>query len=137
SRGIGLAIAQALAAEGVNVGVTGRDKAQLSAARSVIEGAGPAAVETLAADMRDQAAVAHAVDATASRFGGLDFLVNNAGLGIFKNVADMTAAEWSSIVDTNLTGVFHACHAAIPHLRRRGGGYIVNISSLAGANPFA
>ena len=48
----------------------------------------------------------------------------------------MTPAQWSEVIDTNLTGVFNACHAAIPHLRRRGGGYIINISSLAGKNPF-
>ena len=63
-------------------------------------------------------------------------LVNNAGIGIFKNAADMSSAEWQSIIDTNLSGVFYYCHAAIPHLRRRGGGWIVNISSLAGTNPF-
>ena len=49
----------------------------------------------------------------------------------------MTPAQWSEIIDTNLTGVFNACHAAIPHLRRRGGGSIINISSLSGTNPFA
>jgi NADP-dependent 3-hydroxy acid dehydrogenase YdfG len=63
-------------------------------------------------------------------------LVNNAGIGIFKNAADMSPAEWQSIVDTNLSGVFYYCHAAIPHLRRRGGGWILNISSLAATNPF-
>jgi NAD(P)-dependent dehydrogenase (short-subunit alcohol dehydrogenase family) len=51
-------------------------------------------------------------------------------------VADMTPAEWSTVIDTNLTGVFYACHAALPFLRARGG-YIINISSLAGTNPFA
>ena len=49
----------------------------------------------------------------------------------------MTPAEWAEVIDTNLTGVFHACRAALPHLRRRGGGFIINISSLAGKNPFA
>jgi 3-oxoacyl-[acyl-carrier protein] reductase len=62
--------------------------------------------------------------------------VNNAGIGIFANVADMTSAQWSEVIDTNLTGVFNACHAAIPHMRRRGGGSIVNISSLAGKSAF-
>ncbi len=137
SRGIGLAIARALAAEGVQVSVTGRSGARLSAARRQIEGAGPAAVETLQADVRDADAITHAIDATVARFGGLDILINNAGIGIFKEVADMTPAEWHEVVDTNLTGVFQACHAAIPHMRRRGGGFIINISSLAGKNPFA
>ncbi len=76
------------------------------------------------------------VSATAGRFGGLDILVNNAGVGVFVSVADMTPDQWSSTINTNLTGVYNACHVALPHLRQRGGGYIVNISSLAGKNAF-
>jgi NAD(P)-dependent dehydrogenase (short-subunit alcohol dehydrogenase family) len=136
SRGIGLAIARALVARGMNVTITGRDPAHFRAAQQAIESAGPGAVETLQADVRRYSEVAQAVDATASRFGGLDVLVNNAGVGIFADVADMTPEQWSDVIDTNLTGVFNACHAAIPHLRRRGAGYIVNISSLAGKNSF-
>ena len=136
SRGIGLAIARALVAEGVSVSVTGLRDASLSAARSQIESAGPAAVETLRADVRRYEDVERALAATVGRFGGLDILVNNAGVGIFADVAEMTPAQWSEIIDTNLTGVFNACHAAIPYLRRRGGGSIINISSLAGSNPF-
>jgi NAD(P)-dependent dehydrogenase (short-subunit alcohol dehydrogenase family) len=137
SRGIGLAISRALAADGVNVAITGRSDAHLSQARPRLESAGPARVETLRADMRRYEDVEHAVAATVARFGGLDILVNNAGVGIFANVAEMTPEQWSEVVDTNLTGVFYACRAAIPHLRARGGGYIINISSLAGKNPFA
>jgi 3-oxoacyl-[acyl-carrier protein] reductase len=62
--------------------------------------------------------------------------VNNAGVGGFVEVANMTPADWHRVIDTNLTGVYHCCHAAIPHLRRRGGGWIINVSSLAGSNPF-
>jgi 3-oxoacyl-[acyl-carrier protein] reductase len=136
SRGIGLAIARALAAEGVNVSVTGLSDAHLSAARSKIESAGPSAVETLRADVRRYDDIERAINATVGRFGGLDILINNAGVGIFAEVADMTPAQWSEVIDTNITGVFNACHAAIPHLRRRGGGSIINISSLSGTNPF-
>jgi NAD(P)-dependent dehydrogenase (short-subunit alcohol dehydrogenase family) len=136
SRGIGLAIARALVAEGASVSVTGLHDASLSSARPHIESAGPGAVETLRADVRRYEDVDRAIAATVGRFGGLDILVNNAGIGIFVDVADMTPAQWSEIVDTNLTGVFNACHAAIPHLRRRGGGSIVNISSLAATSPF-
>jgi 3-oxoacyl-[acyl-carrier protein] reductase len=136
SRGIGLAIARALVAHGVQVAVTGRSASHLSSARPAIEGAGPGAVETLQADVRRPDEVRRAVDATVSRFGGLDIVVNNAGVGIFANVASMTPEQWAEVIETNLTGVFHVCHAAIPHLRKRGGGFIVNISSLAGKNPF-
>jgi 3-oxoacyl-[acyl-carrier protein] reductase len=137
SRGIGLAIARALVADGVQVAVTGRSDAHLSAARPQIEAAGPGSVETLQADVRRHADIKRAVDATAARFGGLDILVNNAGVGVFTGVASMTPEQWSEVIETNLTGVFNACQAALPHLRRRGGGFIINISSLAGKNPFA
>src|SRR5262245_48885037 len=111
SRGIGLAIARALVGDGVNVAVTGRSDAHLSAARPEIEGAGPGAVETLRADVRRFDEVRRAVDATVARFGGLDILVNNAGVGVFGGVAAMTPEQWSEVVDTNLTGVFNATHA--------------------------
>ena len=137
SRGIGLAIARALVAEGAQVFVTGLSSAHLSSARPKIEAAGPGAVETLQADVRKRDDVKRAIDATVARFGGLDVLINNAGIGVFKPVADMNADEWASIIDTNLTGVYYACHASIPHMRTRGGGSIINISSLAGKNPFA
>jgi NAD(P)-dependent dehydrogenase (short-subunit alcohol dehydrogenase family) len=137
SRGIGLAIAHALVAEGVNVTVTGRSEAHLSAARPRIEGAGHGAVETLQADVRRFDDMRRVVDATVARFGGLDMLINNAGIGVFTGVAAMTPEQWSEVIDTNLTGVFNATHAALPHMQRRGGGFIINISSLAGKNPFA
>jgi len=136
SRGIGLAIARALVADGAQVVVTGLSGAHLSAARPKIEAAGPGSVETLLADVRSYDAIKRAIDAAVARFGGLDILVNNAGVGIFKDVADMTPAEWAQIIDTNLTGVYNACHVAIPHMRQRGGGFIINISSLAGKNAF-
>ena len=137
SRGIGLAIARALVAHGVNVAITGRNDTHLSEARRQIEGAGPAAIETLRADVRQYADVERAVAATVARFGGLDILINNAGVGVFANVSDMRPEQWSEVIETNLTGVFNACRVSLPHLTRRGGGYIINISSLAGKNPFA
>lgn len=137
SRGIGLAVARSLVADGARVAVTGKNESHLSAARLQIEKAGPGSVETLQADVRRYDEMKRAIEATVTRFGGLDVLVNNAGVGIFANVADMTPPQWSEVIDTNLSGVFFACHAAIPHLRRRGGGFIINISSLAGKNAFA
>jgi 3-oxoacyl-[acyl-carrier protein] reductase len=136
SRGIGLAVARALVSDGVRVVVTGRSGAHLAAARPLIEKAGPGDIETVQADVRQYDEVARAIAETVARFGGLDILVNNAGVGIFTDVVDMSPAQWAEVIETNLTGVFHACHAAIPEMRRRGGGSIINISSLAGTNAF-
>ena len=137
SRGIGLAIARALVADGARVAITGRSAAHLSAARPSIEAAGPGTVETIQADVRRFDEVQRAVDAVVSRFGGLDIVVNNAGVGIFAEVASMTPEQFAEVIETNLTGVFNVCHAALPHLRGRGGAFIINISSLAGKNAFA
>jgi NAD(P)-dependent dehydrogenase (short-subunit alcohol dehydrogenase family) len=75
--------------------------------------------------------------ALTSHAGGLDVLVNNAGVGVGTPIADLPYDEWNRIVGTNLSGVFHCCRVAIPHLRARGGGWIVNISSLSSTAPFA
>jgi 3-oxoacyl-[acyl-carrier protein] reductase len=137
SRGIGLAIAAALIADGADVAVTGRDEDHLADARRRLESAGSGSSLTIQADVRNHADVDRTVARVIDRFGGLDVLVNNAGIGVFNRVADMTPGQWSETIETNLTGVYNFCHAAIPHLRLRGGGYIINISSLAGTNAFA
>jgi NAD(P)-dependent dehydrogenase (short-subunit alcohol dehydrogenase family) len=132
SRGIGLAIARALVTGGANVMITGtKDKALADAVRQL----GPTAVAERA-DVRDYADVERAFAAAAARFGGIDILVNNAGVGVFTPVADMSIEQWHDVIDTNLTGVFYCCRAALPHLRQRGGGWIISISSLAGKNAF-
>ena len=133
SKGIGFAIAKALVAGGASVVITGRHRRELERAQAELGSRGFAVV----ADVRNPAEVAAAAREPVDRFGGLDVLVNNAGLGLFKNAADMPVADWQAVIDTNLSGVFYFCHAAIPHLRQRGGGWIINISSLAGKNPFA
>jgi NAD(P)-dependent dehydrogenase (short-subunit alcohol dehydrogenase family) len=137
SRGIGHAIARALVADGAKVVITGRSEGHLSAACREIESAGPGKVETVPADVKSYPDMERAVGAAVTRFGGLDFLINNAGIGIFADVAAMTPQQWADVIDTNLTGVFNACHAAIPQLRKRDGGFIINISSLAGKNAFS
>jgi len=136
SRGIGMAIAESMVAEGMMVAITGREEAHLLAAKHRIKDAGPGRLETIVADVRQHDDVERAIDTVVLAYGGLDVLVNNAGVGIFTQVADMRPDQWSAILDTNLTGVYNCCHLAIPQLRKRGGGYIINISSLAGKNAF-
>jgi NAD(P)-dependent dehydrogenase (short-subunit alcohol dehydrogenase family) len=132
SRGIGLAIARALAGRGANVAITGTKQKPLDDAISEL---GPNAM-TQKADVRDYASVERAMEAAAARFGGLDILINNAGVGVFTPVASMSVEQWHQVIDTNLTGVFYCCRAALPHLKKRGAGWIINISSLAGKNAF-
>jgi NAD(P)-dependent dehydrogenase (short-subunit alcohol dehydrogenase family) len=120
--------------------IAGRDRGQLDAARDHLRqmaGVREDAVLPVLADVRRPEQAASLIETAISRFGGLDVLVNNAGVGLFANVADMSIAEWQQVIETNLSGVFYCSHAAIPHLRRRGGGWIINISSLAGKNSFA
>ena len=138
SRGIGFAIASALVEGGARVAITGRDQAKLDSAAKELQGREKADhVLAVRADVRNAREAADAVCAAVKRFGGLDVLVNNAGIGMFVNVADMSVADWDTVIQTNLSGVFYCSHAAIPHLRTRGGGWIINISSLAGRNAFA
>jgi NAD(P)-dependent dehydrogenase (short-subunit alcohol dehydrogenase family) len=117
--------------------VTARSEAALASAVAAIEAIGRGSVEAVRVDVRRFQDAERAVATAVGRFGGLDVLVNNAGVGRFASVADMPPEQWSEVIDTNLTGVYNCCHAALPHLRQRGGGHIVNISSLAGTNPFA
>jgi 3-oxoacyl-[acyl-carrier protein] reductase len=135
TRGIGRAIAEALAAEGMNICISARTIEDVQQAVRELEGSGGGAATGMACDVRSaeevEALVAHAVE----EFGGVDVLVNNAGIGIFKPVEELTPEEFRAVLETNLFGVFYACHAVIPEMKRRGGGYIINISSLAGANP--
>ena len=139
SRGIGLAIAAAFVQKGVHVAISGVKKDHLEQAETELArgAAGGARVLIFAADVRDQLAVQSLMDETARRQGGIDILVNNAGVGWFGSLESQGHDDWRRVMDTNVTGIFNCCKAAIPHLRRRGGGYIINISSLAGSNPFA
>ena len=137
SRGIGFGVARALLRAGAAVVVTGTTRETLDAAvRELRVESKSAAVDGVVADVRRYDEVERLMNGAAERHGGLDILVNNAGIGVFRPVADMSMDEWHSVIDTNLTGVFYCCHAAIPHLRARGGGWIINISSLAGKNAF-
>ena len=133
TKGIGYAIAEALLRAGVSVFVCGRRKSEMRAALERLSQLGQAAGETC--DVRSEDQVRQMLDVAVRTFGGVDILVNNAGMGIFgKTVEEMSGDEFRQTLETNLFGVFYACHHAIPLLKARGGGYIFNISSLAGQN---
>lgn len=136
SKGIGYAIAEAMAREGANVVISARDDAEVQAAAKRLDALGSGNVAAVRCDMRKHDDVRQLVQA-AMDLGGLDVLVNNAGVGRFGTVDGMSPEHWQQVIETNLTGVYYACHEAIPQLRARGGGWIINIGSLAGKNPFA
>src|SRR5205085_5230413 len=135
TRGIGRAIAEALAREGMNVCVGARSVDEVKQTVREVESVGEVSAAGAVCDVRVyeecEALVAHGVE----ELGGVDVLVNNAGIGLFKPVEETSAEEFRAVLETNLFGVFHCCRAVLPEMKRRGGGYIVNISSLAGANP--
>jgi 3-oxoacyl-[acyl-carrier protein] reductase len=135
SKGIGLAIAQALVARGDSVAIAARKPDELQRAARTLGAADR--VHSVQADVRKSGDAERLVRETVARFGGVDVLVNNAGVGRFANVADMSLDDWHDVIETNLSGVFYCTRAAIPEMRRRGAGFIVNISSLAGKNAFA
>src|SRR6187397_2118513 len=142
SKGIGLAIAHAFLERGMQVAISGRREADLLEAARALGGgeastaAGAGRVLTVRADVRDPADAQRLVDETVRRFGGVDVLVNNAGIGKFGHVADMSLDDWRQIIETNLSGVFYCTRAALPAMKARGAGFIINVSSLAGKNPF-
>jgi 3-oxoacyl-[acyl-carrier protein] reductase len=139
TKGIGFAIAEAMAASGGKVMITGRDAGRVKqAVAALVKASLPGGqVAGVVADVRDRAAIEAAIDDAAATFGSLDTLINNAGVGVFRGVEGMSDDDWHRVIDTNLTGVFYATRAAIPHMKRAGGGWIVNIASLAGRNYFA
>jgi len=132
-RGIGRAIAEALAAEGMRLVVNSLTPARLDEAvrglRTRTE------VEGVAGDVGEEETARRLVGTAAERFGRLDVLVNNAGVGHHGPLEETSAADFDRVFRTNLRGPFLLMRAAIPALRKQGGGTIVNVASLAGVNP--
>ena len=130
TRGIGRAIAKELVGAGVEVAITARNKDDLAKSVSQLKGA----ARGYLCDVRDYDNVKSVFAEVASDPGGIDILVNNAGIGLFTSVESTSPDDFRAVLETNLFGVFYCCHEAIPLMKQRGGGYIINISSLAGAN---
>ncbi len=137
TRGIGFAIARSLAMEGAAVAICGRAEEATKTAVEELRRTTGGRVVGRALDVRQSEEVRTYFEFVEAELGRVDVLVNNAGIGIFSAVADLSFEDWRNTLDTNLSGVFYCCREALPRMRRVGSGYIVNISSLAGRNPMA
>ncbi len=128
TKGIGRAIAKSLVDAGANVVITARSQDEISNAVSELKARGSA--DGHVCDVRDY----NEVKSLFANLDAVDILINNAGVGIFASVESMSVEDFRTVLETNVFGVFYCCHEAIPLMKQRGGGYIINISSLAGAN---
>jgi 3-oxoacyl-[acyl-carrier protein] reductase len=137
TRGIGFAIARALADAGATVAICGRSQDSVDEAVRRLTNASQRKVVGKVADVRGSTDVAALFEWIDSETGGPDILVNNAGLGIMKSTAELTVEDWRETLETNLSGVFYCSREALGRMKKRGGGYIINVGSLAGKNVFA
>jgi 3-oxoacyl-[acyl-carrier protein] reductase len=134
TKGIGRAIAEALLGEGVAVCISARHEDEVERAVTELGDVGEANVTGAVCDVRDYEEVKALFEHTVAELGGVDILINNAGIGVFASVEDLSPEDFRAVLETNLFGVYYCCHEAIPRMKRSGGGYIINISSLAGVN---
>jgi NAD(P)-dependent dehydrogenase (short-subunit alcohol dehydrogenase family) len=138
SRGIGFAIAEALVSAGADVVLCARNNKLLEAAVDRLKGSAPGRTVTgYAADVSKSDEVAGLFRFIDQALGGLDILINNAGFGLFRPAAELTVEEWDGLIATNLSAAFYCSHQALERFRQSGGGWIINISSLAGKNSFS
>ena len=138
SRGIGFAIARSLVRAGAGVMICARNQGDIGAAVDSLRDCGPGPVLGQTCDVSDPEQVQHLIRSCVTRLGRIDILVNNAAaVRAFKSVEEMSVEEWRTTIGTNLDGVFYGCHFAVPEMKKTGGGFIINISSLAGKNAFA
>ena len=136
TRGIGRAIAERLLRDGASVAICGRTRQSVDEGVAALKPAG-GKLFGCPADVTKPDDVRKFFQSVDNTFGGLDILVNNAGAGVFRKVADLTTEDWHQNIDLNLNGPFYCSREALARFRNRGGGFIVNISSLAGKNAFS
>ncbi len=132
TKGIGLGIAKSFLDEGMKVGITGRDEAKTKA---VAKSLGENCIG-IQADVRDAKAQQHAVQELIAKWGQLDVMIANAGVGHFADIEELSIEQWNEVIDVNLTGVFYSTKASLPALKKSHG-YLITIASLAGTNFFA
>ncbi|MEZ4994678.1 MAG: SDR family oxidoreductase [Saprospiraceae bacterium] len=136
SKGIGLGIAKALMEQGMKVAITSRSQETVNEAVDELFKTGSGEAMGIVADVRDYQAQKSAVQSIIDKWGRLDVLIANAGIGHFASIEHMTPEQWASTIDTNLTGVFYSVKASLDALKASQG-YIITIASLAGTNFFA
>jgi 3-oxoacyl-[acyl-carrier protein] reductase len=137
TRGIGRAIARLLLLEGATVAICGQRQETVDTAVAELAAETAGKVKGKAADVKNHEEVGELFRFIDAEFGGLDVLVNNAGIGVFRSVGELSLEDWTRTIETNLYGAFYCSREALFRFATKGGGYIVNISSLAGANAFA
>ena len=130
TKGIGRAIAESLIQAGASVVITARHQDEITKAVSQLNKRSRGIAKGYVCDVRDY----NQVKSLFANVGAVDILINNAGVGIFASVESMSVEDFRTVLETNVFGVFYCCHEAIPLMKQRGGGHIINISSLAGAN---
>jgi NAD(P)-dependent dehydrogenase (short-subunit alcohol dehydrogenase family) len=136
TRGIGFAIARSLADAGASVAICGRSPEGVDEAVRRLTNESRRKVVGKAADVRASTDVAALFQWVDSEKGGLDILINNAGVGLMKSTAELTVEDWRQTIETNLSGAFYCSREALARMQKRGGGYIVNVGSLAGKSAF-
>jgi NAD(P)-dependent dehydrogenase (short-subunit alcohol dehydrogenase family) len=136
SKGIGYGVAASLLEQGAKVAITSRSQKSADDAVSQLSKIGKGEVIGIEADVRDAASQRNVVEEVIKKWGSLDVLIANAGVGHFGSIEELTDEQWNEILDVNLTGVFYSVRAAIPSLKKSKG-YIITIASLAGTNFFA
>ncbi|MDH3247012.1 MAG: SDR family oxidoreductase [Saprospiraceae bacterium] len=136
SKGIGLGIAQAMLDQGMQVVITGRNRQSIDEAVELLSKSGGERVSGVVSDVRHLASEENVVIETIQKYGQVDVLIANAGVGHFAPIEEMTTEQWNDVIDINLTGVFHSVKACVPALKKTRG-YIITIASLAGTNFFA
>lgn len=136
SKGIGYGIAEVLLKENMRVAITGRQEDTLKDSVKRLEAIGSGEVMGIVSDVRKSASQRNAVQQVVDKWGQLDVMVANAGIGHFGSIESLTEEQWHEVIDINLTGVYYSVKASIDALKKSRG-YIITIASLAGANFFA
>jgi NAD(P)-dependent dehydrogenase (short-subunit alcohol dehydrogenase family) len=129
SKGLGKAMALALGAAGASIALASRDAEQLNGVKQAVENVGGKA-QVFPADVSEEQQVRQLEHDVMGAFNGVDILINNAGINLRKQLIEFTLEEWRRVLDTNLTSVFLMCRSFVPHMKGRGYGRVINMSSM-------